>query len=64
MAYIMIKNNRGANDANFMELQVALLSDISSLPDYPKCAFGSTCLCEEDFSIWILCSDNVWRPVE
>lgn len=63
MAYNMIKNNRGANDANYMELQVALLTDILSLPDSPHCAFGSTCLCEEDFSIWVLCLDNTWKEM-
>ena len=46
-----------------MEFQADKLEDIATLPKSPICTSGSTCLCIEDSSVWMLGSDNEWHEI-
>lgn len=46
-----------------MEFQADKLEDIATLPKSPTCLPGSTCLCIEDSSVWMLGNDNEWHEI-
>lgn len=45
------------------EFQVDTLNDILTLPIFPNCAIGSSCLCLENSSVWRLGNDNTWHSI-
>ena len=53
----------GKTSAYVAEFQIDTLNDILTLPIFPNCAIGSSCLCLEDSSVWRLGSDNVWHKL-
>lgn len=53
----------GKTMAYVMEFVVDNLSDIDTLPIYPDCAPGSSCLVLENSSVWMLGTDNIWKQV-
>lgn len=66
MAYVVIDNNKGANDPDKKSFQIGNISDLSTLPTSttsPRCSIGSTCLLESttEFKVYILCTDNTWK---
>lgn len=65
MAYTLLKYKDKFDD-EIKQYQVAKISDILSLPNAvntsEKCAVGSSCFCEENEGIYILCVDGVtWK---
>ena len=46
-----------------MEYVVSTRADINTLPVKPTCAAGSTCICLEDSSVWMLGDDSIWHEL-
>ena len=46
-----------------MEYVVSTRTDIDTLPVKPTCAPGSTCICLEDSSVWMLGNDDIWHEL-
>ena len=46
-----------------MEYVVSTRADIDTLPIKPTCAAGSTCICLEDSSVWMLGDDSIWHEL-
>lgn len=46
-----------------MEYVVSTLLDIDTLPVKPTCAPGSSCVCLENASVWMLGDDNIWHEL-
>jgi hypothetical protein len=68
MAYIVIsRNGQSLFGHDKLELQVETRDDIDDLPnqdsDGTKPDTGSVCIVEEDWSLWVLCSDKTWHEV-
>lgn len=53
----------GNTSSYIMEFQVDKIEDLVGLPKSPTCSSGSTCLCIEDSSVWVLGSDNEWHEI-
>lgn len=61
--YILTKADKN-NIRNLFEITADTLSDIQSLPtDRDKIRAGSTCICIEDSSVWILGNDYEWHQL-
>lgn len=61
---IKITAQRGEVEAYVMELVADTLEDIANLKDqYPTVAVGSTCICIEDSSVWMLGGDRSWHEI-
>lgn len=61
---IKITAQRGEVEAYVIEFVVDTRSDIQDLAiKYPKSAAGSTCICVEDSSVWMLSGDGAWHEL-
>lgn len=57
MGYSLIKQN-DSNTYDLKEFVCDKIADIETLPKSP--APGSTCICIEDATVWILSTEKVW----
>lgn len=61
---MVVKNNRGANDPNYVEIQIATRLEVATLTTtHPNCAVGSVAIVEEDWSVWKFCIDLSWKEM-
>lgn len=65
MAYTLLKY-KDKFDLEIKEYQVSLIADIDGLPNAAstseRCGVGSSCFCEENEGLYILCVDGVtWK---
>ena len=61
---VKITAQRGEVEAYVMELIADTLEDIANIKtQYNKVAAGSTCICIENSSVWILGGDNEWHEL-
>lgn len=57
---INIREQGGQQKAYVTEFTVDKEDEITNLPKYPQTARGSTCICIEDSSVYILNGENEW----
>lgn len=58
-----ILKQSGKETTYITEFMVDTEDEISTLPIFPKVAKGSVCFVVESSSIYILASDNTWKPI-
>lgn len=62
MSYSITKQGNNVT-AYLKEFIVDMQSDIDTLPTFPKCAIGSSCLVLETSDVYMLGNDNQWHVV-
>lgn len=64
MIKIITKRNGDCPECrNLVDYTCSSSADIATLPLFPNVAAGSTCICTEDSSIYMLGADNVWHKL-
>lgn len=60
---VNILKQSGRETTYITEFMIDKEDEISTLPIFPNVAKGSTCFVIEDSSVYMLASDNTWKPI-